>query len=92
MFVIVAYDVTANSRRNKVAKVLKDYGERVNLSVFECDIKKPEALEKMKAKIQAIIKPKKDHIRYYTLCAECRAKTTVQGRGVVREPEPVKFA
>ena len=42
MFVLVAYDISSTRRRNKVVKILSMYGERVNLSVFECDFKKPE--------------------------------------------------
>jgi CRISPR-associated protein Cas2 len=92
MFILVAYDVSSNRRRKKVAKVLGNYGDRVNLSVFECEFKKEQSLEKLKEDVKAIIKPKKDHVRYYTLCEECRRKTVVQGFGKVEEPEPVKFA
>lgn len=77
MFVVVVYDVASNSRRNKVAKTLAGYGDRVNLSVFECDFKKVEALESLKGKLKGIIKPKKHHIRYYTICRECRNKIAV---------------
>lgn len=93
MFIVVAYDVSSNRRRTKVAKVLKKYGDRVNLSVFECEIKEAETLKAIKEEVKAIIKPKKDHVRYYTLCEECRRKTVVQGYGKVEEETgPVKFA
>ena len=92
MFVLVAYDVSSTRRRTKVAKILRNYGERVNLSVFECEFRKPEALEKMKGAIKEVIKPSKDHIRYYPVCAECRNKMSVQGSGVIREEAIVKFA
>ena len=36
MFIIVCYDIASDKRRNKVAKKLKDFGERVQRSVFEC--------------------------------------------------------
>ena len=39
MFVLVAYDISSTRRRNKIAKVLSRYGDRVNLSVFECEFK-----------------------------------------------------
>lgn len=91
MFVLVAYDVADDARRNRVARLLGDYGERVNLSVFECAFKKPEALESLKKKVLGVIAPREDHIRYYTLCAECRAKTAVQGCGRVPDMEIVRF-
>ncbi len=45
MFVLVAYDVSSTQRRNKVVKILSNYdGCRVNLSVFECELKKSDTL------------------------------------------------
>ena len=35
MHYTVAYDITDDKRRNKVAKILKDFGKRVQYSVFE---------------------------------------------------------
>lgn len=35
---LVSYDISSNKLRNKVAKKLKNYGKRVQFSVFECDI------------------------------------------------------
>ena len=92
MFVLIAYDVSSSRRRNKVAKILTDHGERVNLSVFECEFKRPETFKTLKAEIKKAIKSKKDHIRYYPICRECRSKISAQGYGVVRSHEVVKFA
>lgn len=91
MFVVVAYDVNCTKRRNRVAKILANYGERVNLSVFECEFKKADGLTALKKRIREVIKAKQDHIRYYILCAECREKISVQGRGDIQEPELVRF-
>jgi CRISPR/Cas system-associated endoribonuclease Cas2 len=39
------------------------------------------ALQKMQARIKKIIHPRKDHLRYYFLCAACagRVQTTAAG-------------
>lgn len=92
MFVLIAYDVSSTRRRNKVAKILTDHGERVNLSVFECEFKRSEEFKSLKAEIKKAIKPRKDHIRYYPICRDCRSKISVQGYGIVRSHEIVKFA
>ena len=92
MFVLVAYDVSDTNRRNKVAKILAGYGERVNLSVFECEFRKSNTFQAMKQEIRKAIKPKEDHIRYYPICKECRGKISVQGYGKVTEEEVVRFA
>lgn len=47
----VVYDITSDTERNKVDKVLKGFGFRVQKSVFECTLKKKEKdelIEKLK--------------------------------------------
>ena len=36
MFYLVCFDIVEDPARAKVVKVLKEYGERVQKSVFEC--------------------------------------------------------
>ena len=92
MLVLAAYDVASTRRRNKVAKFLSKYGNRVNLSVFECEFKKPETLVTLKNEVKEVIKPSKDHVRYYAICRECREKIYVQGIGKTDKPKRVRFA
>ena len=35
---VISYDIVSDKLRNKVAKILLDYGKRVQYSVFECYI------------------------------------------------------
>ena len=35
---VVAYDIRQDRRRNKVMNTLKDFGLRVQYSVFECEL------------------------------------------------------
>lgn len=71
MNILVTYDVnteTAAGRRRlrHVANTCKDYGQRVQKSVFECRLN--EALyEAFKAKLIKIIKPETDSLRIYRL-------------------------
>jgi CRISPR-associated protein Cas2 len=39
---MVAYDVSSDRRRRKVAQALEDLGERVQKSVFVCDLRRRE--------------------------------------------------
>ena len=50
---VVAYDITDDKERDKIANVLKDFGFRVQKSVFECKLRKGE-LEKMVRKIEEL--------------------------------------
>ncbi|MEW6376162.1 MAG: CRISPR-associated endonuclease Cas2, partial [Thermodesulfobacteriota bacterium] len=36
MFYVVSYDIPDDQRRIKIAKILEDFGDRVQYSVFEC--------------------------------------------------------
>lgn len=71
MFVLVTYDVstaTANGpkRLNRVAKACLDYGQRVQNSVFECQVD-PARFAQMKARLIDIIEPEHDSLRFYML-------------------------
>ncbi|MBI5875567.1 MAG: CRISPR-associated endonuclease Cas2 [Deltaproteobacteria bacterium] len=71
MFVIVSYDVStedpAGQRRlRRVAKACKDYGQRVQYSVFEC-IVDPAQWTVLKNRLISEIDPAKDSLRFYYL-------------------------
>lgn len=71
MFVIVSYDVStqdpAGSRRlRRVAKACKDYGQRVQYSVFEC-IVDPAQWTKLKNRLMSEVDVEKDSLRFYYL-------------------------
>ena len=87
MFYIVSYDIPDDKRRNNVAKVLLDFGERVQYSVFEC-IMDDVLHEKMTSRLRKIIK-KEDSIRIYTLCAKCEKTIMVIGSGEITKDENV---
>ena len=40
MYLVVSYDIHDDKRRNSIHKVLKNFGERIQFSVFECDMTK----------------------------------------------------
>jgi CRISPR-associated protein Cas2 len=71
VLVVVSYDVKieniAGKRRlRRVAKVCKDYGQRVQFSVFEC-IVSPDEWVVLKSKLLNEIKPEEDSLRFYFL-------------------------
>ena len=79
-FVTVVYDVSNDRRRTRLHKALLDFGTPVQYSVFECWLSK-EALGKLQARVNAIIRPQVDHVRYYHLCATCAAKVQTTRAG-----------
>jgi len=76
MFVIVSYDVATSDdggqrRLRRVARACKDYGQRVQYSVFEC-IVDPAQWTMLKDRLISEIDPEKDSLRFYYLGANWR--------------------
>ncbi|MBU1054413.1 MAG: CRISPR-associated endonuclease Cas2 [Proteobacteria bacterium] len=88
MFYLVSYDITDDRRRTRLAKALKDYGGRVQYSVFECLLNQ-ELLDKMINRIDAIIDETEDSVRIYGLCANCEKVIKIIGTGEVSHDEDV---
>lgn len=69
--VLVSYDVSTTTlegrrRLRQVAKACKDYGIRVQNSVFECNID-PAQWMALKNRLRGIYKPEMDSLRFYFL-------------------------
>jgi CRISPR-associated protein Cas2 len=80
--VVVAYDISADKGRQKVADQLEMVLTRVQKSVFEGDL--PAAvLQKSIERALRHIDPETDSIRVYHLCAACAPRVDVYGRGIV---------
>ena len=86
MFICVSYDIVDDRRRTKLAKILTDYGHRVQKSVFECDLDDRRFL-KMKREIEKLLNREEDSVRYYFLCGRCRRNIEVSGLGTLREDD-----
>jgi CRISPR-associated protein Cas2 len=86
-FVVVAYDIPDDRRRERLHNVLLSYGTPVQYSVFECLLEEKE-LERMRRAVRRVIKPRLDHVRYYYLCAACQGRVeTTAGREVVKDED-----
>ncbi len=81
-FYVVCYDIKDNSRRTKVFKVMRNYGTRVQYSIFEC-ILKEDTLDKMLRKVSSIIKEDEDSVRIYYLPESAKRFIKILGVGEV---------
>lgn len=86
MLVMISYDVVEDKKRLKLMKFLKDYGERVQKSVFECNLT-PKIYQEVKSGAEKIINKRKDRVRYYRICKGCAEKVEISGWGEVTEEE-----
>lgn len=71
MYILVAYDVETIDREGQkrlrhVAKACKDYGQRVQNSVFECELTQVQLIL-LQHRLEEIIDKKHDSIRIYKL-------------------------
>jgi CRISPR-associated protein Cas2 len=73
MLVLVTYDVSTveaggAARLRRVAKACRDFGQRVQFSVFEIEVD-PAQWTALKARLERLIQPEYDSLRYYYLGA-----------------------
>jgi CRISPR-associated protein Cas2 len=71
MWIIVAYDVSTETkpgrrRLRRVAQVCKNYGQRVQKSVFECQVNEIK-FEELRRKLLKEINKEEDNLRLYRL-------------------------
>lgn len=67
---VISYDIVSDKKRGRVANILKDYGIRMQKSVFECRLD-ARNLEDIMKKLDGIINKKEDSILFYRLCTAC---------------------
>jgi len=83
-FYLISYDISDDRKRTRVEKYLKNYGVRVQKSVFECMITEAE-LEKIKRFVENTIDFDTDSVRYYFICKNCRDNIQITGFGSVND-------
>jgi CRISPR-associated protein Cas2 len=78
VLVLVTYDVSlvqpsGVKRLRRIAKACQDYGQRVQLSVFEIEVD-PGQWATLKARLEGLIEPEQDSLRYYYLGTNWRRR------------------
>ena len=75
---VIAYDIPSDRRRTKVHKVLCGFGQWTQYSLFECHLTQKE-LVTLRGKLDRLLKPEEDSVRFYPLCTPCVAKVVTIG-------------
>ena len=86
MDMIVAYDIANPKRLAKIAKIMKDYGVRVQKSIFEVTAK-GGGFEQMRRRVEAVIVPEEDGVKYFPLCEKCSGTVEIIGQGIFIDPD-----
>ena len=91
MMVLITYDVETTTpagkkRLRKVAKQCVNFGQRVQNSVFECLVD-PAQFAELRHRLEEIIDPKNDSLRYYFLGNKWKSKVEHTGVKTSYYPE-----
>ena len=78
--IVAAYDIHDPRRLARVAKISKNFGERVLMSVFEFSLVQSE-FDRLKERIDAEIDHMEDSVRFYFVCEKCRRLADSSGAG-----------
>lgn len=78
MFILVTYDIKDDKKWNKICNILKNYGNRVQYSVFEYNINE-KIYKKLINKLLPHINNNEDSLRLYYICKECIKKIESYG-------------
>ncbi|TNC14387.1 CRISPR-associated endonuclease Cas2 [Methylobacterium terricola] len=96
MLMLVAYDVNTESatgrrRLRRVARACLDHGQRVQNSVFECEVE-PAQWTALRARLIAEIDPQQDSLRFYRLGSDARGRIEhVGAKAVLDLDRPLLF-
>lgn len=91
MLVLVAYDVNTETpagrrRLRRIAKTCQNYGQRVQFSVFECNVD-PAQWVKLRARLLYEMDPKLDSLRFYFLGSNWQGRVEHEGTKEPRDLE-----
>ncbi len=83
MLVLITYDVNTQTsagrrRLRRIAKACLNYGQRVQFSVFECDID-PAQWTKLRARLLSEFEEGEDSLRFYMLGANWKRRIEHHG-------------
>jgi CRISPR-associated protein Cas2 len=83
---VITYDIPCNKRRKKVADLLEGYGQRVQYSVFECQLS-TEKYQNLRRQLRKKLKLEEDNVRFYPLSRHTLSQVETWGVGIpVIEP------
>jgi len=85
---VITYDVSSDQRRAKVAARLAAWGDRVEKSVFECNLSDSE-LDDLVARLRSLIDLDKDVVHIFRQCASCGAERASLGNE--KAPAAVRY-
>jgi CRISPR-associated endonuclease Cas2 len=88
MSLLVAFDIADDSRRYHAVRILLDYGQRVQESVFWMDIDE-ELRGRMESRLRRALDSRMDILWVVNVCSRCASLMTLIGP--TRKPVPPPY-
>lgn len=90
-YYLVTYDIKDSNRLQKVCKTMKNFGNHLQYSVFECYLNGINFV-KMQDKLSKIIDEKEDRVIIIRLCPTCKSNILTMGnQQEYKEPSEPKI-
>ena len=84
---VVCYDLSDDRRRERMARVLLDYGKRIQESVFLMDLDE-ELYGRMLGRVRREMDESWERVHVFSLCKGCEGKVVVLGQAELpRDPD-----
>ena len=83
-YYIIAYDIADPKRLACIRKTLKDYGNPLQFSIFECYLNRKDLIL-LQDELEQIINHAEDRIIILSLCTPCKDRITIIGKQEIQE-------
>lgn len=92
---LVSYDIPGtkkgNRRRRKLVRLLEEFGDRVQYSVFELRLSGRDDHEELRERLTEIIDESEDQLRIYPISSQEEKNIAILGEGEVYTVEEAYF-
>ena len=89
MNLLIIYDIRDPKRLTRIAKIMIDYGIRVQKSVFEASLDN-KSLNRLRRRVKAVME-EEDYVVFFTICERDWQKKIKYGPANFVEPEEKPF-
>jgi CRISPR-associated protein Cas2 len=81
---LIAYDIRHPRRLRRVAKIMENYGMRVQKSIFEAALSATD-LQALQLDLAQVLELEEDGVKFFPLCERCSRSIGVLGHSVDAE-------
>lgn len=85
-FYLIAYDIKSNKRRQRIEKILLGHGQKVQWSVFECQLDQAH-IKDLRNRLLEILNVNEDSLHVYSLCEKDRKGRRALGVNAIYSEE-----